>query len=121
MNKYLKALPITLVIGIILLGTFYLGKSQSKVIIQGRPPCDAQKILGSTEPISMDEIIRNSCQCPEPEIIYEVGCVDEIEVNGTVRVKSPNVEKYNTLTKEYESFEELKDTITDLKVINLTK
>ena len=121
MKKYLKALPTVLIIGIVLLGTFYFGKSQSEVIIQGRPPCDAEKYVGATKPVSIVDTIRNTCQCPEPEIIYEVGCVDEIEVNGTVRVKSPNVEKYNTILKKYESFEELKDTITDLKVINLTK
>ena len=121
MNKYLKALPITLVIGLILLATFYLGKSQSEVIVQGRPPCDAEKYVGATKPVSIVDTIRNTCNCPEPEIIYEVGCTEGITTDKKVRVNAPIVEKYNTLTKEYESFEELKDTITDLKVINLTK
>ena len=121
MNKYLKALPITLVIGLVLLGVFYLGKSQSKVIIQGRPPCDAEKYVGATKPVSIVDTIRNTCNCPDTEIIYEVGCTEGITTDKKVRVNAPIVEKYNTILKKYESFEELKDTITDLKVINLTK
>ena len=114
MKKYLKALPTVLIIGIVLLGTFYYGKSQSEVIIQGRPPCDAEKYVGATKPVSIVDTIRNTCNCPDTEIVYNVGCTDGITTTNKVRVNAPIVEKYNTILKKYESFEELKDTITDL-------
>ena len=80
-----------LVFGIIL--GAYLKQPEVKIVVK-------EIEVGTSEPINIADTIRG--ECPKAEIIQEVGCVDEINTTGKVRVDAGIVEKKNTKTGLYE-------------------
>ena len=82
MNKYLKAFPIVFIIGVFIIGIFYIGYYSAPEKIK-------EIKVGTAEQQSLSSMITESCQCPEPELIYEVqGCIDNIDTTSKVKVKN---------------------------------
>ena len=94
----MKYLPAIIIISII---WFCVGRMSVKPEIQ---------VGADLKCPTLTQQLKSKCVCPEPEVIMNVGCVDNIKHSGKVRVDAPIIEKYNTLTKKYE---ELK-TLTEL-------
>ena len=96
-----KILPF-IFITIIILIAFFLGR-MSKICMGGVVTEKIDKIA----PTPIGSVLKENCNCPPPEVIYNVGCTDRIRASGTVRVDADKVEKYNKVTKKYEEVKTL--------------